>query len=118
MIASPLNSATQTELLAVCASDDAPVGERLAALGATYEDLRYYQNAPLTLPYRTYRPLDDLPLPAATIPAVSFFSGAGGMDMAFRLATAIREQIFDGVVLPATYAVAAVQMELALEAGA
>lgn len=86
MLPSTLPTDVQADLLATCVQQDESVGERLRALGATYDDLRYVRNAPLTFPPRTYVALDDRSVPPPIIPAVSFFSGAGGMDTGFQYA--------------------------------
>ena len=38
------------------------------------------------LPAAAYTPLDDLPVDGSAIPAISFFSGAGGLDLGFHYA--------------------------------
>lgn len=55
--------------------------------GLTYDDLRYNDDAECNKKdYPPVESLDDLSIAEDSIPAVSFFSGAGGLDIGFRYA--------------------------------
>jgi len=76
----------QSDLLHECVAKNLRLADELANLGLTYDDLRYRSNQPSltssfksTLAQLTFRP-------SVGIPAVSFFSGAGGLDLGFSTA--------------------------------
>ncbi len=54
--------------------------------GYTYEDLRYRNTLPIQPSLAEYRTLTDYDFPTNGIPTVSFFSGAGGLDLGFEYA--------------------------------
>lgn len=60
----------------------------LSARGLTYDDLRYADaiSDSQILPVSDYVSTDDIVAAGDNIPAVSFFSGAGGLDVGFELA--------------------------------
>ena len=52
----------------------------------TYDDLRYaFYDLP-SYEKQSYRSLDDFRVSGSVIPTVSFFSGAGGLDLGFEAA--------------------------------
>lgn len=63
-----------------------PLAEVLSAYGWTYDDLRYERDDRLRIPRTSAMSLDDLRSPRHSIPVVSFFAGAGGMDLGFEAA--------------------------------
>lgn len=77
----------QVDLLDQCANEQTDVQSWLAQLGLTLDALNYRNSPALpNLSATDYQYIDDIEIPADTIPAVSFFSGAGGMDIGFRYA--------------------------------
>jgi DNA (cytosine-5)-methyltransferase 1 len=77
----------QLEMLNQCASAQADVQTVLAQIGLSLDSLNY-RNTPLLpdLSKVDYQYIDDIEIPSTTIPAISFFSGAGGMDIGFKYA--------------------------------
>lgn len=76
----------QADFLLHCISSGKSLAEALAEKGKSYDDLRYFN---------TYRPpernariysLDDFRDRPNTVPVVSFFSGAGGLDLGLEAA--------------------------------
>lgn len=85
----------QQEIFRVCEKQKIPLSEELEKRGLSYDDLVYTVD---TSPSLTtdgggdFIDLSNLPKKSNGIPAVSFFSGAGGLDIGFEKAG------FDGVV--------------------
>ncbi|HEY9617076.1 MAG TPA: DNA cytosine methyltransferase [Microcoleaceae cyanobacterium] len=76
----------QVAILQRCISEQLDLRQELSLLGLTYDDLRYRHNPssnPHSLPYL---PLDHFSAPAHRTPIVSFFAGAGGLDLGFTAA--------------------------------
>lgn len=77
----------QRELLELSVKDKIPFSEVLAQRGLTYDSLSYVDNpfigSECLLPIQT---LDSIVPAKDNIPAVSFFSGAGGLDVGFSYA--------------------------------
>ena len=76
----------QNNILAFCVKNETPLGEELAKRGLTYEALRYVDYP--DIPYSDGRSelFDEIGKMTSSIPAVSFFSGAGGLDVGFERA--------------------------------
>lgn len=83
---------TQVELLQHCVKNNLDLDVEIEKLGTGYDSLRYRHDdanehlfsEDATFPL--YRTLDDYDFPRNNIPVVSFFSGAGGMDLGFERA--------------------------------
>jgi len=78
-----LSLSEQNSILGNCMRQKLPLGDALTERGLTYEALRYetYPDAyDAGLPHEQ---LDSAKQPCPDIPAVSFFSGAGGLDIGF-----------------------------------
>lgn len=88
----PLSVKAQSSLLKRCISLDLDLGKELKAHGLTYDDLRYSKNAIQhdlfadNSAFAEYKSLDQYRIDNHDIPAVSFFSGCGGMDLGFEYA--------------------------------
>lgn len=80
----------QTDLLHECETKNVSLDSALSARGLDYESLVYAdaETAPQWKPARgeKFIPVDKRPAVAGGIPCVSFFSGAGGMDIGFQCA--------------------------------
>jgi len=86
-VAGRLPYAKQIDLLDKCANEQTDVQSIMDQLGLTLDALSY-KNSP-ALPDMSnidYQYIDDIEIPTKPIPAVSFFSGAGGMDIGFKYA--------------------------------
>lgn len=82
-----LPTTEQQTLINRCAETNADVQSALAEKGLTLDALRYNDNIQLPdLSSTEYQFIDDITPPSDTIPAISFFSGAGGMDLGFHYA--------------------------------
>ena len=81
----------QSATIEDCIENKLSLGDELAKLGADYDDLRYYDykqpkeslEESSTLAPVTFESLQDF---SGNIPAVSFFAGAGGLDIGFEKA--------------------------------
>lgn len=76
----------QSKLLQECVEDGQSVADALINKGFVLDDLRYVRNRdprPDPSPFTTF---DNLPSIRDSIPAVSFFSGAGGLDLGLKKA--------------------------------
>lgn len=80
----------QEDLLNYCIANNKHLDEELAKEGHTYDDLRYATyDSTETIPAFTFQeamPIENVERFYDNIPAVSFFSGAGGLDIGFELA--------------------------------
>lgn len=86
VITSRLLPDTQAALLKESETHAQEAAEVLAAHGFEQEDLRYQLNPVITKTPPAYTFLDDLSIIPHGVPAVSFFSGAGGLDIGFKYA--------------------------------
>ncbi len=79
---------TQEKLLSDCARDGVALADRLRERKTDYDSLIYSDGASPRLLSRLpdFVPVDERPKVAGGIPCVSFFSGAGGMDIGFECA--------------------------------
>lgn len=73
----------QTTLLNKCVNKGLDLNLELKKLGLTYEHLRYRNYTQTDLAFNEYKSIEDLRQTPKGIPAVSFFSGAGGLDIGF-----------------------------------
>ncbi len=76
----------QIEMVNYCLSEGVDFASHLEKIGWSYDDLQYENNfVPETTEQRNYC-LDDFKKKKNKIPIVSFFSGAGGLDLGFEAA--------------------------------
>jgi len=81
-----LNLSAQDEILADSIRKEIPLADMLLQKGLTYDSLRYREYVDIT-PQRAHcETLDEKQRSEASIPAVSFFSGAGGLNIGFEYA--------------------------------
>lgn len=80
--------ASQTKLLKDCVSAEKSLSDMLKSKRLDYESLVYADetNAQVLSGLPDFRPVDKRPKVAKGIPCVSFFSGAGGLDIGFESA--------------------------------
>jgi DNA (cytosine-5)-methyltransferase 1 len=79
-------AAAQVALLEDCLARKVHLREALEQRGMTYDDLVYSRNDPVQIRGGSYRRLSDFAATGNGIPIVSFFSGAGGLDLGFEAA--------------------------------
>jgi DNA (cytosine-5)-methyltransferase 1 len=82
----PLSIPKQVSLLRQSISEDVDLADVLEDEGYSYDDLRYRYNLRRLESQARYVTVDELPRTILGIPAVSFFSGAGGLDLGFEAA--------------------------------
>ena len=75
----------QISLLDSCIESNKKLSEVLKSKGLTYDDLRYTSQDTIQH-FDTVETIDDVEVFHDSIPAVSFFSGAGGLDIGFSYA--------------------------------
>ncbi len=80
----PINFSEQRELLHYCLDRDLNLHDELAERNLCYDDLCYRYNPEVATTSNRDRPFS--PVPFHGIPVVSFFSGAGGLDLGFEMA--------------------------------
>ena len=73
----------QTAFLNKCVNKSLDLNLELKKLGLTYDHLRYRHYAPTDIPPSEHKSMEELRQTQKGIPAVSFFSGAGGLDIGF-----------------------------------
>ena len=73
----------QRKLIDRCLDRGLALADEMDRLGLAYETLRYEDNRRLPFPKQKVYQLDDLREPDCGIETVSFFSGAGGLDLGF-----------------------------------
>lgn len=78
--------AKQQRLLDEAVNKHKPLADILLREGWTYDDLQYSTRERLSVPRPLYFTLDDFRQKEHEIPVVSFFSGAGGLDLGFEAA--------------------------------
>ena len=78
--------AEQRRLLHQCVTQELSLGEVLFQKGLTYDALRYEDYPDIEHTVKTSERLDDIEKSEPLFPAISFFSGAGGMDIGFAYA--------------------------------
>lgn len=77
---------TQKDILRKSIEEDIPLHDLLTERGFTYDDLLYETNQNNFYGDTCVERIDDIPQAKQEIPAVSFFSGAGGLDIGFSIA--------------------------------
>lgn len=73
----------QIALLRKCKDKDLDLNEELRKLGLTYDHLRYKNYAEGEVLFSEHKSIEDYKQRNHSIPAISFFSGAGGLDIGF-----------------------------------
>ena len=81
-----LSLKAQEELLCDCIKKDLSLSSALNQKDLTYDDLRYRDYCDMTPQKDIIEDLDNKEKPEASIPAISFFSGAGGLNVGFEYA--------------------------------
>jgi DNA (cytosine-5)-methyltransferase 1 len=81
-----LSLSEQVNLLERCIEQDIPLADALYQKGLTYDTLRYEDYSGMVFVSTGSERLDDIEKTKPLIPAVSFFSGAGGLDIGFEYA--------------------------------
>jgi DNA (cytosine-5)-methyltransferase 1 len=76
----------QTELLDECVRKETSLADLLLQKGLTYDSLRYCEYSDDTPKNESNETLENKEKMLASIPAVSFFSGAGGLNIGFEYA--------------------------------
>jgi DNA (cytosine-5)-methyltransferase 1 len=76
----------QLSILNKCISKKNALHVELEQLGLTYDDFRYRTNKPIEYSSAQYLTPDNLDYEFHGVPVVSFFSGAGGLDIGFEYA--------------------------------
>jgi len=87
----------QQKLIADCIRSEMPLHDALKGIGWTYDDLLYEISDQPKLTNSNYFKLSDFANQPNNVPVVSFFSGAGGLDLGFEAAgfthTALIEKV-------------------------
>lgn len=81
--------ATQSQLVSTCLRTGEDLADALDTRDATYDSLVYHDEADMSkalADYQDFIPVNERPKVAKDIPCVSFFSGAGGLDIGFECA--------------------------------
>lgn len=78
--------ARQKKLIARSIRSGIPLATLLDSIGWTYDDLQYENNLKPVVKGAKYFTLDDFRVKPHSTPIVSFFSGAGGLDLGFEAA--------------------------------
>lgn len=73
----------QKKIIEKCLNDNVSLATMLETLGLSYDDLTYLDNSRPDFPDHKYYALSDFAEKSTGIPMVSFFSGAGGLDLGF-----------------------------------
>jgi len=73
----------QISLLKKCVDNDLNLSLELKKLGLTYDHLRYRDYSQTDITFNEYKSIEELKQSKQGIPSVSFFSGAGGLDIGF-----------------------------------
>ncbi|MCL1982124.1 MAG: DNA cytosine methyltransferase [Clostridiales bacterium] len=73
----------QQEILESCEKRDLPLADALKEKGLTYDSLRYRDYPGSVMQHGRSEILDDEAKLSGSIPAISFFSGAGGLNIGF-----------------------------------
>jgi len=73
----------QLRILERCQKDELILSDELKKSGFTYDHLRYKDYNTQLPPENNYIPIEDFQQASKNIPAISFFSGAGGLDIGF-----------------------------------
>lgn len=76
----------QIEMVKRCLNEGVDLASHLESIGWSYDDLQYENNFVPDTTNQGYYRLDDFKKKKKKIPVVSFFSGAGGLDLGFEAA--------------------------------
>lgn len=76
----------QNQILQDCINQNVPLADMLNKKDLTYDNLRYISYADFDIEKNNCQSFDDVTRLESTIPAISFFSGAGGLDIGFEYA--------------------------------
>lgn len=76
----------QNKLLSYCSSANVTLSQALRDKHLTYDDLIYLSNEGDEIPNVPLEDIDNVPVFNDNIPAISFFAGAGGLDIGFSYA--------------------------------
>lgn len=82
----PLKMKKQVDLLKGAITQGIALADVLRQEKLTYDDLHYFDDHRPSFPIQKIYTLDDFSHPDNDIPVVSFFSGAGGIDLGFEAA--------------------------------
>jgi len=85
-LSNKITLSAQRELLDECIRKEIPLAEALSQKGLTYDSLRYCEYSDTAQKNEPSEILDDTKKTPTSIPAVSFFSGAGGLNIGFEYA--------------------------------
>lgn len=80
-------------------SEGVHLADLLKAKNRTYDDLRYESYELACYEKQNYRSLDDFRVSGVEIPTVSFFSGAGGLDLGFEAAGFGHQALYEKIPL-------------------
>ncbi|XHR94144.1 DNA cytosine methyltransferase [Mucilaginibacter sp. UC70_90] len=81
-----LSVTEQLSILKKCQNNELNLSEELKKIGVTYNHLRYKDYSTYNIPEDNYISIENFHQQKKDIPAVSFFSGAGGLDIGFEYA--------------------------------
>jgi DNA (cytosine-5)-methyltransferase 1 len=87
------------KIVAQSISEGVHLAELLRAKNKTYDDLCYESYELTEYEKQAYRSLDDFRFSASDIPTVSFFSGAGGLDLGFEAAGFGHQALYEKIPL-------------------
>lgn len=85
-ITNTLDFGGQIDILEKCIANNLDLKSELDSRGFDYDNLIYRHKQPIHLSFSTYTTPDNYQFKNCGIPAVSFFSGAGGLDLGFKYA--------------------------------
>lgn len=82
-----MDKKTQVKIIDNCRAKNLSLSDELKKKGFSYDDLVYLEDSSPTIAFpESYETIDTLPSFNDGIPSVSFFSGAGGLDIGFKKA--------------------------------
>lgn len=76
----------QDDILQYCIKNEVKLSDILMNKGITYDQLRYVEYMDIVPTVEKYQTLDDIEKKNDNIPAISFFSGGGGLNIGFEYA--------------------------------
>ncbi len=87
------------KIIAQSLNENVPLSELLRGKNKTYDDLRYTSYELGGFEKQPYKTLDDFRISSVEIPTVSFFSGAGGLDLGFEAAGFGHQALYEKIPL-------------------
>lgn len=87
------------KIVAQSISENINLSDLLHAKNKTYDDLRYASYQLDSYEKQSYKILDDFRVVSKEIPTVSFFSGAGGLDLGFETAGFGHQALYEKIPL-------------------